>query len=50
MILLCSRHHHLVHQQHLDLKLLPNSELHVTWHDGHERTSHPRGTPPRHGP
>jgi hypothetical protein len=50
LVLLCSRHHHLVHQQHLQLKLLPNAELHVAWHTGVERTSHPHGNPPRHGP
>lgn len=46
----CDRHHHLVHQQHLDLKLLPSGELHVTWHSGRHRTSTPRGAPPRGAP
>ena len=50
LVLLCSRHHHLVHQQHLHLKLLPNSDLHVVWHTGQQRISQPRGNPPRHGP
>jgi hypothetical protein len=47
LVLLCSRHHHMVHQLDLQLKLLPNGELHVTWPDGHERVSHPRGAPPK---
>ncbi|MEI8239666.1 MAG: DUF222 domain-containing protein, partial [Actinomycetota bacterium] len=42
LALLCARHH-LVHQQHLELKLLPSADLHVTWHDGQERVSQPRG-------
>ncbi len=46
LVLLCSRHHHIVHQQSLDLKLLPHGELHVTWADGRHRTSSPRGAPP----
>ena len=50
LVLLCSRHHHHVHQLDLHLKLLPNGELHVTWTDGHERTSQPRGAPPRRPP
>lgn len=47
LVLLCSRHHHLVHHQRLHLKLLPHGELHVTWSDGRERVSTPRGAPPR---
>ena len=47
LALLCTRHHHLVHQLHLELKLLPNGDLRVTWPDGHERVSHPRGAPPK---
>ncbi len=50
LVLLCSRHHHLVHQLDLHLKLLPDGELHVTWSDGHERTSQPRGAPPARPP
>ena len=46
LVLLCSRHHHLVHQMNLQLKLLPSGDLHVVWPDGHERVSHPRGAPP----
>ena len=47
LVLLCSRHHHMVHQQRLDLKLLPDGQLDVTWRDGRHRTSQPRGAPPR---
>jgi hypothetical protein len=50
LLLLCSRHHHLVHQLDLDLKLLPDGELHVTWPDGTHRISHPRGAPPQQAP
>ncbi len=46
LILLCSRHHHIVHQHTLELKLLPNGDLHVTWTNGQHRTSTPRGAPP----
>lgn len=47
LVLLCSRHHHVVHQQRLDLKLLPTGQLDVTWRDGRHRTSQPRGAPPK---
>ena len=47
LVLLCSRHHHVVHQQRLDLKLLPNGQLDVSWPDGRHRESQPRGAPPR---
>ena len=50
LVLLCSRHHHDVHEQRLQLKLLLNAELVVTWLDGRERTSLPRGAPPRGRP
>jgi len=50
LVLLCSRHHHLVHQQGLQLKLKPNGELVVTWRDGRERVSPPRHGPPRGAP
>lgn len=49
LVLLCSRHHHVVHQQRLDLKLLPSGQLDVTWSDGRCRSSQPRGAPPRVG-
>ncbi|MCE9621237.1 MAG: HNH endonuclease, partial [Actinomycetia bacterium] len=50
LVLLCSRHHHIVHQQRLDLKLLPNGQLDVTWRDGRQRSSQPRGAPPQWKP
>ena len=50
LVLLCSRHHHIVHQQQLHLKLLPNGQLDVTWRDGRHRSSQPRGAPPRWNP
>ncbi len=46
LVLLCSRHHHLVHQQGLDVKLLPAGDVHVTWPNGQHRSSRPRGAPP----
>jgi hypothetical protein len=46
LVLLCSRHHHLVHKQRLQLKLLPDAEVEVTWPDGHQLVSTPRGRPP----
>jgi hypothetical protein len=46
LTLLCSRHHHLVHRHELELKLLPNGDLHVTWPDGTHGSSQPRGAPP----
>ena len=50
LVLLCSRHHHYVHQLDLHLKLLPNGQLHATWADGRERASQPRGAPPSRPP
>ena len=46
LVLLCSRHHHLVHQQRLDLKLLHDAQLCVTWPDGRQRVGRARGRPP----
>ena len=42
LVLLCSRHHHLIHRPS-HLKLLPDGELDVTMPDGSPRTSQPRG-------
>jgi hypothetical protein len=50
IVLLCSRHHHLVHQQHLQLRLLPDGELRIRWPDGREHVTRPRGAPPRGAP
>ena len=47
LVLLCSRHHHLVHQTGLELKLLPNGAVRATWRDGRHRSSQPRGAPPK---
>ena len=46
LLLLCSRHHHHVHKHSLDVKLLPDASVEVTWPDGRQRTSRPRGRPP----
>ena len=47
LVLLCNRHHHLIHQPRWHLKLLPNADLEVTQPDGTTRTSQPRGQPAR---
>ncbi len=50
LVLLCSRHHHLVHRRDLHVKLLPNADIEVTFPDGTMRTSQPRGQPGGRGP
>jgi hypothetical protein len=50
LVLLCSRHHHLVHQLGLRLELHRNGELHVHWPDGRHRISAPPPGPPRGSP
>ncbi len=50
LVLLCNRHHHLIHRPGWHLKLLPNADLEVTYPDGTTRTSKPRGQPTRLGP
>jgi hypothetical protein len=47
LVLLCNRHHHLIHQPRWHLKLLPNADLEVTQPDETTRTSEPRGQPVR---
>jgi Domain of unknown function (DUF222)/HNH endonuclease len=47
LVLLCNRHHHVVHQQQLGLSLQPDATLRVTWADHRTATSLPRGAPPR---
>jgi predicted secreted protein len=42
LVLLCNRHHHLVHRHHWHLKLLPDTNLEITFADGTTRTSQPR--------
>jgi hypothetical protein len=41
LVLLCSRHHHLLHRPHWHTKLLPDTTLEITDPTGHTRTSHP---------
>jgi hypothetical protein len=45
LVLLCSRHHHLLHTPRWHAKLLPDNNLEITNPAGHVRTSHP---PPNH--
>lgn len=47
LVLLCNRHHHLIHQPRWHLKLLPDADLEVTYPDGSVRISQPRGQPAR---
>jgi Domain of unknown function (DUF222)/HNH endonuclease len=44
LVLLCSRHHHLLHTPRWHTKLLPDNTLEVTNPTGHVRTSHPPDT------
>jgi hypothetical protein len=41
--MLCSRHHHLLHQQGWDSTLALDGTFTVTFADGRTRTSHPPG-------
>ncbi len=50
LILLCSRHHHYVHQHNIKIDLMPNAEAIFTTHDGRQTASQPRGAPPTRGP
>ena len=50
LVLLCSRHHHHVHQQKITIDLMPNGEAFFTTFDGKRSSSTPRGAPPTHGP
>jgi len=43
-VLLCSRHHHLLHTPGWHTKLLPDTTLETTNPTGHVRTSHPPAT------
>jgi hypothetical protein len=45
LVLLCSRHHHLIHLKGWHIKLLPHGTVEVTAPDGTTRTSDP--PPPR---
>jgi hypothetical protein len=42
LVLLCSRHHHLLHKPGWQAKLLPDATFEVAYPDGRVRTSHPR--------
>lgn len=44
LVLLCSRHHHLLHRSSWHTKLLPDTTLEITDPTGHVRTSHPPAT------
>jgi len=44
--LLCSRHHHIVHRENVEVKVLPDGQMHFTWPDGRHRETLPRGRPP----
>jgi hypothetical protein len=44
LVLLCSRHHHLLHTPHWHTKLLPDTTLETTNPTGHVHTSHPPAT------
>jgi Domain of unknown function (DUF222)/HNH endonuclease len=46
LVLLCSRHHHLLHTPGWHAKVLPDNVLEVTDPRGHVHTSHPPGHPP----
>ena len=50
LALMCSRHHHLIHQLDLQLEWVDGWDLQITWPDGRRRTSTPRGAPPRREP
>jgi hypothetical protein len=41
LVLLCSRHHHLLHRPRWHTKLLPDTTLEITDPTGHVHTSHP---------
>ena len=45
LVLLCARHHHLIHRPGWHLKLLPDATLEVTNINGHTQTSTPRPSP-----
>ena len=46
LVLLCSRHHHMVHQFDLRLQWVNGWNLQITWPDGRCTVSSPRGAPP----
>ena len=46
LVLLCRYHHHLVHERHHEVKLLPDGTVEVTRPDGRTLTGRPRGPTP----
>ena len=50
LLLLCRRHHLLIHQQHVEITLEPNGDATFTWPNGTTHTTHPRGAPPTRKP
>jgi len=44
------QHHHHVHQQRIDIDLMPNGDASFTTHDARQMSSEPRGAPPKLGP
>ncbi len=50
LALMCSRHHHLIHKIDLQLEWVNGWDLQITWPDGQQRTSRPRGAPPTRAP
>ncbi|HEX7168918.1 MAG TPA: HNH endonuclease signature motif containing protein, partial [Acidimicrobiales bacterium] len=46
LVLLCTRHHHLLHNQRWQAKLLPDASFEVTSPDGTTRTTRPPGSLP----
>jgi Domain of unknown function (DUF222) len=45
LVLLCARHHHLIHRPGWQLKLLPDATIEITTPDGQTLTSEPRPRP-----
>ena len=46
LVLLCSKHHHMIHQLDLTLTWVDGWDLEVHWPDGRTVRSRPRGAPP----
>jgi hypothetical protein len=46
LVLLCSRHHYLLHHPRWHAKLLPDASLEITNLRGHVRTTTPPRAPP----
>ncbi|MFZ4718170.1 MAG: DUF222 domain-containing protein [Ilumatobacteraceae bacterium] len=50
LVLLCTRHHHMVHRLDLKLEWVNGWDLQITWPDGRRTVSKPRGAPPKAPP